>query len=88
VSLVVGLLFEVTRGLAMTFCCVGVAKHVGDLGRLALIARGSLVFRSGPVMRWTPPAALIVSHLTQASADPTSRCRTVCEEPWEPPRCS
>ena len=69
--LVVGLLFEVTRGLAMTLGFVGFAEHVRDFGRLALVARGSLVSRGGPVMRWAPPAALIVllgSHVTQASA--------------------
>jgi hypothetical protein len=70
VPLVVGLLFELARGLPMTLGFVGVAEHVGDLGRLALVARRSLVSRCGPIMRWALAALIVVlgSHVTQASA--------------------
>jgi hypothetical protein len=50
VALVVSLVFELSRCLPMTLGFVGVAEHVGDLGRLALAARGSLVSRGGVVM--------------------------------------
>jgi hypothetical protein len=50
VSLLIGLTFVVPGGLAMPLGCLGLAEHVGRLRRLALIARGSLVPRSGPVV--------------------------------------
>jgi hypothetical protein len=70
VPLVVGLVLEVARGLAMTLGCLGVAEHVGDLGRLALAARGALVSRGGPIVRSALPGALIPvvgSHMEQSS---------------------
>jgi hypothetical protein len=65
VPLVVGLVFELARSLAMTLGFVGVAEHVRGLGRLALAARGPLVSRRGAVMRSALADALIlllVSH--------------------------
>jgi hypothetical protein len=68
---VVGLVFELARGLAMMLGCVGVAEHVGGLGRLTLAARGSLVSRGGPIVRSALRGALILllrPHIEQASA--------------------
>jgi hypothetical protein len=51
---------EVTGGLAMALGFVGVAEHVGGLGRLPLAARGSLVSRGGAIMRSALPGALVL----------------------------
>jgi hypothetical protein len=71
VPLVVGLVLELARCLAMTLGLVGVAEHVGHLGRLALAARRSLVSRGGAVMRSALAGALVLllgPHLEEASA--------------------
>jgi hypothetical protein len=70
VPLVVGLVLEVAGGLAMTLGFVGVAEHVGGVGRLALAARGSLVSRGGAIVRSALPCALIPvvgTHMEQSS---------------------
>jgi hypothetical protein len=72
VPLVVGLVFELARCLAVTLGFVGVAEHVGDLRRLARAARGSLVSRGGAVMRSALADTLIMllgPHVEQASAN-------------------
>jgi hypothetical protein len=71
VPFVVGPLFELSCGIAMTLGSVSVAEHVGDLRRLALVARGSLVSRGRPIVRSALPGALfpiLGSHTGEASA--------------------
>jgi hypothetical protein len=60
VALVVGVTFEPASGLAMTLGSVGVAEHLGRVGRLALRASGALVPRGGPVVRPAPRGVLVL----------------------------
>ena len=60
VALVVGVAFLLPSGLAVTLGCLGVAKHLGGVGRLALGAGGPLVGGGGAPVHPAPAPDVLV----------------------------
>jgi hypothetical protein len=66
VSFFVGAGFLSPRGLPVMLGFLGVAEHVGGVGRFALAPSGSLVRGGGPPVRPTPALDIfVVGHSTR-----------------------